>query len=207
MQGIDFKNIVRKQNSGERMPASKPEISQHLHRATYSYGKIANLSLLVLAFSIGMFSGMQWQKQKMTRQMEHDILNPKSVDAATEGKAHLTENQVAHNTANQTENQAIEADSVSIQKTENSQKTEPEFIKSDPTEDTFLVMAKRYKDKTEAHSKALMLKKAGLPVFMAESGSYLKVYVGPLKGKNYAYSILARVKRAQEFKGAILYKR
>jgi len=78
-------------------------------------------------------------------------------------------------------------------------------IQSEKSE--YLILAKIFTSKEEAHLHGLKLKKNGLPVFLAESGTRMKVYVGPISGKNEAYQVLAQVKSDNEFKGAILYKK
>ena len=89
-------------------------------------------------------------------------------------------------------------------KNNNSDLLEENTVKSN---DSYLIWAKTYENKQEAYRYGLALKKKGLPVFLARSGARLKIYVGPIHGKNEAYQMLAKVKSFLPFKGAILHKK
>ena len=74
-------------------------------------------------------------------------------------------------------------------------------------EKTYLVWAKTYANRTTAYRHGHFLKKQDLPVFLAKSGDKMKLYVGPVYGKNQAYQTLAKVKKWAPFKGAILHEK
>ena len=72
---------------------------------------------------------------------------------------------------------------------------------------SYLIWAKTYETKEDAYRYGLALKKKGLPVFLARNGSKLKIYVGPITGKDEAYQMLSKVKSFPTFQGAILHKK
>ena len=80
-------------------------------------------------------------------------------------------------------------------------------ISSEKEKSTFLIWVKTYQDRSKAYQHGYFLKREKLPAFLARSGNKMKLYVGPINGKNEAFKILARVKGWRPFKGAILHRK
>lgn len=78
-------------------------------------------------------------------------------------------------------------------------------LRSDSTK--FVIHAKTYDSNEDAQWFGNILRRNGLPVYLTQSGTKFKVYVGPIFSKSEAYEKLKQVKSFNEFRGAILYER
>ena len=191
MQDIDFSRYYRK---GRRTYAASeaPEVRK-------TGAPINKLSLyLAIAFSslaIGFIGGTQLQKNKMMRELENRVA-PESAQNGTMV------------TANVAAGPAPEAE----KPPETIRTTRPDegarAVRPDKgLEGSFLILAKIYPDEKEASLAGLNLKRNGMKAFMARNGKKVKLYVGPIEGKNSAYEALAQLKKNPEFTGAILYRK
>ncbi|HNA78533.1 MAG TPA: hypothetical protein PLF85_04245 [Turneriella sp.] len=191
MQDIDFSRYYRK---GRRTYAASeaPEVRK-------TGAPVNKLSLyLAIAFSslaIGFIGGTQLQKNKMMRELENRVA-PESAQNGTMV------------TANVAAGPAPEAE----KPPETIRTTRPDegarAVRPDKgLEGSFLILAKIYPDEKEASLAGLNLKRNGMKAFMARNGKKVKLYVGPIEGKNSAYEALAQLKKNPEFTGAILYRK
>lgn len=170
--------------------------------------KVAFLGTIVLiAFFSGMAAGIYYQK---TRLVAGDAAHAKSgvesnfsanINAdqpqAPESNPSAPQDNPQDNPQDKAKGGALPVSGEKSQITQTLQSIEAEYI----------ILAKVYPSREQAHLNGMILKKEGLPVFLAENGSMMKVYVGPIAGKSKAYEMLGKVKRNPEFQGAILYKK
>lgn len=185
MQDIDFSRYYRRSRrpyAGKEPAESKP-----------SGTPVNKLSLyLAIAFSslaIGFIGGTQLQKNKMVREIEGKVV-PDSIATA--------------NVANS----AAETEKVneSVRLTRPDEKVQSEG-RDKEAGGSYLILAKIFADEKEASLAGLSLKRSGHKAFMARNGRKVKLYVGPIEGKNDAYEVLGKLKKNAEFSGAILYRK
>ncbi len=196
MQDFDFGKYYKRQNGVAQ--------SSSVTTADHAFSRKLTLlgTIVLLSFFTGMGAGIYYQKNK---------LQPMTNPAANQG-GHSPETKISANINNAGENHANEKRSdESKNESEKSngnikdQSAITQTLQSDEAE--YIILAKIYSSREEAHFNGMKLKKEGLPVFLAENGNKMKVYVGPIAGKNNAYEMLGKIKRNQEFQGAILYKK
>lgn len=192
MQDIDFSRYYRKQ----RRPVGAKEAPE----AKPSGTPVNKVSLyLAIAFSslaIGFIGGTQLQKNRMVREIEGKVV-PDSVGA--EHKTIATAN-VAQKDADG------EKVGDSVRMTRPDEKVKAEARDKDGS-GSFLILAKIFSDEKEASLAGVNLKRSGHKAFMARNGRKVKLYVGPIEGKNEAYEVLAKLKKSPDFSGAILYRK
>jgi cell division septation protein DedD len=191
MQDIDFSRYYRK----GRRAYSASEASE----ARKTGAPVNKLSLyLAIAFSslaIGFIGGTQLQKNKMMRELENRV----APDSAQNGTI-VTAN-VAAGPAAEAENTP---EAIRTTRAEEGAR----IARQEKTlEGSYLILAKIYPDEKEASLAGLNLKRNGMKAFMARNGKKVKLYVGPIEGKNNAYEMLAQLKKNPEFSGAILYRK
>ena len=175
---------------------------------------LSKLSLLVtimtVAFVLGLFAGTQWQKHKFAQNVEEQAISQEFKSANITPVKTPSDSQSGEvHAGDETEKQKQAKNQGKREAEKNSEQKKYSDLKKKLSEDneSYLILARMYQSKEEAHQKGLKLKKRELPVFLAKSGDKMKVYVGPVKGKNQAYSMLAKVKKLPEFSGAIMYKK
>lgn len=195
MQGIDFKPVLNKPQRSKDQPS--PGRLTDFSRSSAVKEESARspvsiyISIAIIFFTIGLVSGVKWYSVKMTKQIEETALSAqKSVTANN-----LPETPVMKESVAKPANQAEESEKAT------------EIQKAPADKSQYIILARMYRDHAKAEKFGYLLKQAGLPVFLAENGKKMKIYVGPITGRQDAYKMLARVKKVREFKGAILYKR
>jgi cell division septation protein DedD len=185
MQDIDFSRYYRRQ----RRPHSGQESSDLKGKG----GPVNKLSLyLAIAFSslaIGFIGGTQLQKNKMIRDLEGKIV-PESIATANVSSAPSAEVAPA-------------AESVRVTRPEQAEGSDAKPAHTG----SYLILAKIFADEKEASLAGLNLKRNGHKAFMARNGKKVKLYVGPIANKSEAYESLAKLKKSQDFSGAILYRK
>lgn len=72
----------------------------------------------------------------------------------------------------------------------------------------FHLYVKKYSSEKEAvyYGRQLKRLKLDYKVFVTKNKGLYKLYIGPIEGKNKAYSLMQKIKSISEFQGAILYK-
>ena len=182
MQNIDFGRIYR----NKPVPASSREQPSSVGGSSKT---TVIVSIAVICFIAGLISGMQYQKVKITRQIEEGATKP------------VENNQKEVKVSN------VAPDEKASQETEekNQVKVNAETIK-ELDKDTYII-GKSFRDKNKAYKIGLGLKKKGLPVFASQNGNRMNLYVGPIKGRAKANQMFSQAKRFPGFNGAILYKK
>lgn len=182
MQDIDFSRYYRRPRrplSGAEAPESRAKLPQVNKISLY-------LAIAFSSLAVGFIGGTQLQKNKMSREIEGRVI-PESINTS----------RIA-NTA-----PASEQTSETVHTTRPDETTES--VRD--SRSSYLILAKIFPDEKEASLAGLGLKRGGLKAFMARNGKKVKLYVGPIEGKNEAYEVLGKLKKNSEFSGAILYKK
>ena len=160
-------------------------------------------SIVIVTFFMGMITGIIYQKDRFAPPVDGSQdsgvtqtsnINPDQAESTEEILNGITSNSSTQ-----------EQSSSSVQEKTAQNRGLPQALQSDQAE--YIILAKIYSSYEEAHLNGLKLQKVGLPVFLTESGQKMKVYVGPITGKNRAYNMLAQIKKLREFNGAILYQK
>ncbi len=192
MQDIDFARFSRRQAQ------TKPHSGLRSHAVAQPQKKNRYILpvLGVLLFVAGIVLGARAQAWYYQKQFDSNI-KPSEISLANiqEKETAISDNIRVDTT---------EMESASADGTEVSSQIEQAI---QTTQQAYLILARIYVDEKEAHRQGMVLKKEGLRVFLARSGEKMKVYVGPVEGKDEAYEVLAKVKKHTEFKGAILYEK
>ena len=181
MQNIDFRRFVaHKPNSA----TSIDTVAEPVNSGSTLRNILALFIIALLSFGSGYIVGNKRIKQPIN---------------AIEGDQSAT--QTTANVNNEDEAFTEKQDETAV--TPATEEIEEDLQKKD----SYLILAKIYREKAKAHKQGLILKHKNLPVFLTENGNKMKVYVGPIQGKTEAYNMLAKVKSVPVFKGAILYKK
>lgn len=198
MQDVDFGRMYKYRHTKQRTDNFvQPGRLQH---------KLGVLLLVaVLSYLFGLFSGIQFeryqnQKDIAAGQVDQSQVSVNISNEDLDPRINISADLSAEDSTSNSN--AIEEPQISDQDAGQSIK---EVLKSDQS--SYLILARMYKEKARAYYNGSVLQKKGLPVFLAESGNKMKVYVGPVQGKNDAYKMLAKVKKVPEFSGAIMYKK
>lgn len=187
MQDIDFSRYYRRGRRPGEFTANEKVSSQG---APFQVNKLSlYLAIAFSSLAIGFIGGTQLQKSKMTREIEGKVV-PESIATASFANTQNDEEKVNENVRVTRPDEKIRTDNVS---------SEPKA--------NYLVLAKIYPDEKEASLAGLNLKRNGHKAFMARNGKKVKLYVGPIEGKEAAYETLAKLKKNSEFSGAILYRK
>jgi len=185
MQDIDFSRYYRRQ----RQPYSQGT-GVEPKAIPFAVGKVPlYLAIAFSSLALGFIGGTQLQKSKMTREIESKVV-PESIataNVATRDAHPETAEPTVHTTRPAEQNASPVQESVGAGK--------------------YLILAKIFPDEKEASLAGLTLKRSGHKAFMARNGRKVKLYVGPIEGRNEAYDVLAKLKKNSEFSGAILYKK
>ena len=219
MQDIDF---------GKLRFSKKPGAKQDLLRHQQSNVLMTNLRKLLFiififlfAFSVGLLSGIYLNNKKLEPKNginQEPITNYLEKDKDIEKKSKTIENKTLPKDQDEEEKMVSwnigptnsgfpDRTSRMDRQTSEKVRREKKKTKIDEKKDTFLIWVKTYQNRNQAYQHGYFLKKEDLPAFLARSGDKMKLYVGPIKGANEAYRILAQVKRWEPFKGAILHRK
>lgn len=198
MQDVDFGRMYKYRHTKQRA-----ENFVQTGRLQHKLGVL--LLVAALSYLFGLFSGIQFERYQNQKDIAVDQIDQSQVSANINSedldpRINISADLSAEDSAN-TSN-SIKEPLVSDQDAGQNIK---EVLKSDQS--SYLILARMYKEKARAYYNGSVLQKKGLPVFLAESGNKMKVYVGPVRGKNDAYKMLAKVKKVPEFSGAIMYKK
>ncbi|MCB1146366.1 MAG: SPOR domain-containing protein [Leptospiraceae bacterium] len=203
MQDIDFGRFYRERGGNRESTRTRKTVRDHsITRGNSQHGGLPTSQKLlvygvsgaILLFTLGMFVGSRWERNRLIRQVETETVGEEMTTA---------------NVSNTKNNIQIE-ESLKVEKnSEPVAEQSEEKIRSaiEGSGESYLILARIYSDQKEAYSAGRQLMKTGLPVFLAKNGKKLKVYVGPVQGKNEAYQYLAQVKNISDFKGAVMYKK
>ncbi len=185
MQDIDFSRYYRRQRPpyagkgpAENKPAGTPVNKVSLY-----------LAIAFSSLAIGFIGGTQLQKNKMVREIEGKVV-PDSI--------------VTANVANSTPEGEKVGDSVRMTRPDEKAQAS---VSAKENAGSYLILAKIFAEEKEASLAGLSLKRAGHKAFMARNGRKVKLYVGPIEGKNEAYEVLSKLKKNSDFSGAILYRK
>ncbi|GEM_PF-3473509 len=211
MQNIDYGKIMR--NPKPEKPSSSGNSRWNI------YG-----SLLIIGFTFGVISGIFYEKNISGKESASGLLaqshteTPEFRNIGQEEPSGGEPEREPETTASQNDpDDAGEIDdSVKVnhheekidsvkRKTETREKAKPSPLLDEKAK--YVIFAKKYADKKKAFYDGSQLKKAGYPAFLVKSGDKIKVYVGPLGGKEEAYYYLANLKKIEQYKNAILYKK
>ncbi|MDH5717360.1 MAG: hypothetical protein OEZ22_06950 [Spirochaetia bacterium] len=190
MQDIDFVKILKTKN---KIP-KKPVYSKKIKRTNsgYNYNKlIIGLGAVVIIFFLGILGGIRWQMHKF----DYNKIDLEKNEDLSLSTANINPE------INKENNNRSKEEKITLNPG-NSTKSPLKF-----EEDAYLILCRKYSDKKEAHRQGFMLKKTGIPIFLVETGSKMKIYAGPITGKDDAYTLFAKIKAMPEFNGAILYKK
>ena len=197
MQDVDFGRMYKYRHTKQR-----PDSFVQPGKFQQKLGVL--LLVAFLSYIFGLFSGIQferYQTQKAVAFGQADEMqvsaniNNEDIDPRINISADLSASEEPQNNNEASNDNILENENQNIK----------DVLKSDQS--SYLILARMYKEKARAYYNGSILQKKGLPVFLAESGSKMKVYVGPVRGKNDAYKMLAKVKKVPEFSGAIMYKK
>lgn len=186
MQDIDFSRYYRRQRppyagskgQAESKPAGTPVNKVSLY-----------LAIAFSSLAIGFIGGTQLQKNKMVREIEGKVV-PDSI--------------VTANVANTAPEGEKVGDSVRMTRPDEKAQS---AASAKENSGSYLILAKIFAEEKEASLAGLSLKRSGHKAFMARNGRKVKLYVGPIEGKNEAYEVLAKLKKNSDFSGAILYRK
>ena len=184
MQDIDFSRYYRRQRppyAGKGPADSKPTGTPVNKVSLY-------LAIAFSALAIGFIGGTQLQKNKMVREIEGKVV-PDSI--------------VTANVANAAPEGEKVSDSVRMPRPDE----KAQAAGSKENAGSYLILAKIFAEEKEASLAGLSLKRSGHKAFMARNGRKVKLYVGPIEGKNEAYEVLGKLKKNSDFSGAILYRK
>ncbi len=184
MQDIDFSRYYRRQRppyAGKGPADSKPTGTPVNKVSLY-------LAIAFSSLAIGFIGGTQLQKNKMVREIEGKVV-PDSI--------------VTANVANAAPEGEKVSDSVRMTRPDE----KAQAAGSKENAGSYLILAKIFAEEKEASLAGLSLKRSGHKAFMARNGRKVKLYVGPIEGKNEAYEVLGKLKKNSDFSGAILYRK
>lgn len=204
MQDYDFGKYYQRQSRVTPTPSSG---------AGSNWVKKLSLlsSIIIVTFFVGMIAGIFYQKDRSASPADSaggpEVTQTSNVNP--DQPAGETPQQILSGLSSDSPERKDHASGSGNDRAEvRENKTSGNFsetLQSDKSE--YIILAKIYSSYEEAHLNGLKLQKVGLPVFLTESGSKMKVYVGPISGKNQAYNMLGRIKKIREFNGAILYQK
>jgi len=150
-------------------------------------------AIISVSFFLGMYTGVTIKQTKVI-----DSNSPLSFE----------EGQADNNILSDVNSRIPKDSNANVEKLGQNKHTQSELAEKLQSKDAeFIILAKMYSSKEKAHYHGLQLQKQGFPVFLAENGNKMKLYVGPISGKKSAYSTLAQVKGVAEFKSAIMYQK
>ncbi|MFO1470215.1 MAG: hypothetical protein U1F27_04130 [Turneriella sp.] len=185
MQDIDFSRYYRRQRppyAGKGPAENKPTGTPVNKVSLY-------LAIAFSSLAIGFIGGTQLQKNKMVREIEGKVV-PDSI--------------VTANVANSAPEGEKVSDSVRMTRPDEKVQS---AASAKENAGSYLILAKIFAEEKEASLAGLSLKRSGHKAFMARNGRKVKLYVGPIEGKNEAYEVLAKLKKNSDFSGAILYRK
>ncbi len=198
MQDIDFGRFYR-----QKRRVSLSEMAQEKKRR---HSPLSNRNTLLAIAAMGIFLaglvfGSRWERYSYTRQIENNAVG----EEISTANIAPPETKEIHNSIRIEKNSEALAQPANEKKVVAVQEQVEQALKN--SKDAYLILAKIYSDEKDAYLHGRELKKQGLPVFLARSGKKVKVYVGPIEGKNAAYQHLSLVKSMPEFRSAIMYKK
>lgn len=204
MQDIDFGRFYREKKRTGQDTFRKSYASDSRYQS--SKKKVTNtqkwmlgiLTGAIIMFVLGTYVGSRWERQRLIKQVEDETVGQEITTANISNKSQEKIEDSLKINPTQTEETETTSTMDSKRKIRDAITQEGE---------SYLILAKIYKDSKNAYAAGRALMKNGLPVFLAKNGKKLKVYVGPIKGKNDAYNTLAIVKNMANFKGALMYKK
>ena len=174
------------------------------------YGK--KLFILVItfifAFTLGTFGGMYISHNKIeeTDLLLHDPkdnLNERDeLKKQVESKSQANEKLISKNIPPTNKNNYV-----NISKDRGNPPALKNKLAQINGKKTYLIWAKTYQSNVTAYRHGHFLKKQNLPVFLAKSGTQMKLYIGPIHGKTKAYQVLSKVKKWVPFKAAVLHEK
>lgn len=192
---IDFQKLNRSKSGSHNFIKKQDNIQ------SFSRKLALGVSALVVTFTIGLISGMS-------------LGGLQNFNTSSFAPTQATQELVTPDVAPQQEttlNDSVQINVANAQTSENSATPQTQIDNEDKDKKTstssYLILANIYENKNSAHSAGLMLQKESIPVFLAASGTKMKLYVGPVEGEKSARNLLARIKKMPEFRGAILYKK
>lgn len=201
MQDVDFGRMYKYKRSSSRQDPQFPAA-----KFQQKLGVVVFFAFLF--FVLGIFTGIQFERYQSRSSDTSDALSFAEQTSANVGSEDIDPRinisaDLSHE-EEQLDKDIAESSAAALV----SQEEKPDIRKALKSEQpSFLILARIYDDKARAYYNGSVLQQKGLPVFLAESGKRMKVYVGPVKGKNAAYGMLAKVKKVPEFNGAIMYKK
>ena len=204
MQDIDFgKFYVNKKANAHNRSKNTERVNTVGHLKKFS----VFLLLFILAFTMGAFGGIYVSRdtEKIDGLEKHGLKKKEKGAEGSETQAQpkeVKEKLISKNVPPPNPRQ----EPSSVQGQSQADELKHKLKKADG-EKTYLVWAKTYANRMIAYRHGHFLKKQDLPVFLAKSGDKMKLYVGPVYGKNQAYQTLAKVKKWAPFKGAILHEK
>ena len=162
-------------------------------------------------FFAGLMTGISFQNKKL---VSADLKNNAQND---ENQEVVNSADIGHNhDAKKSQNHSVSTSGQSDEQDQNNSTNAKQLIKKTlmNPENEFIILAKKYNDgsKDRALYYAGVLNKItredNLQVVPSIRGKNIKLYVGPMKGKQMAEKMLAKVKSIPEFaNSAILYKK
>lgn len=177
------------------------------------------ISILIIGFTLGAVSGIAYEKKMGGNSQNHikELANVSLKENTNPFEKNVLSGEDQTSDADEKiENTVIvdhHSDKIKPAETKNSEKnkskeTPQNEVDKNPVKDAkYVIFAKKYSDKKKAYYDGSRLKKAGYPVFLVKSAEKMKVYIGPIYGKNEAYRYLARIKKIDQYKNAILYRK
>ncbi len=205
MQDIDFQRLY-----SYRGPKKESKIYSKgtLSKINYSKKFFVFMIIFIFAFTLGAFGGVyvSYTKEKPNElsvsDLEHDLESLNTLPVKEKPSKKQDEIFISKNISPSTHKDSSEKSKT----TENISKIRDKFKPINQIK-TYLIWAKTYTDKMMAYRHGHFLKKQKLPVFLAKSNDRMKLYVGPVYGKDQAYETLSKVKKWAPFKTAILHEK
>lgn len=213
MQDVDFSRFYRREQQNNRSGGSHSRArAKGQERSSFFSSRMLLWISFFILFSAGVFTGIRVQSWIYQKQIDSNI-EPSEISLANiprTSNEDAEENSISdslHIDAH-AGNSSAPAEQPATQNGVATTHSEENFAENlRQAQDAYIILARIYDDEREAHRQGLVLKKEGLDVFLARSGDRMKVYVGPVEGKQEAYGVLMKVKKHSEFKSAIMYKK
>jgi len=198
MQDIDFNKILAKKNFRDPVK-EKRKFSKNTRNEKRKNSIIMLALSAAVFFALGMISGKKWQKYMYTQTIEKNTLSPENTSIV----------ETANINPEVEKSNLISKEKPTEDETVSKSETENEIIETlqQESDESFLILCRKYKSKKEAQRDGLKLLDIGVRPLLTEDGSRMKMYAGPISGKQKAYQIFAKIKKIPEFRGAILYPR